>query len=82
MPKCKSCGAEIRFVKTTNGRYMPCDNVSICYKLDPNGKETAITLDGNVVKCEYTTEKYDGIGYRPHWATCTNPSQFRRGRQP
>ena len=80
MANCKSCGASIKFIKTRRGKYMPCDTVSILYRIDQEGKDTAVTLDGDVVKCEYVTEKYDGVGYRPHWGTCTNPAPFRKGR--
>ena len=32
MSKCKSCGAEIIWIKTKNGKNMPCDAKPISYR--------------------------------------------------
>ena len=38
--KCRSCGADIIFITTENGRKMPCDAVFIRKHCTPNAKRT------------------------------------------
>lgn len=83
MGKCKGCGANVLWIRTTSGRMMPCNPVPVPYYSeeagDPNA--TLVTFDGLVVKC-YVGDVIDyapsGIGYVPHWATCPAAGQFRR----
>lgn len=68
---CNRCGAAITFVRTKNGKAMPCDAQAMPYQLEPGGLENIMKPDGNLVRGRWLKEgKGDGIGYRPHWASC------------
>lgn len=69
MSQCKSCQAQIVFVKTPKGRHMPCDVELADW---PGG--TVVDTMGNVL-----TD--GGRGYRPHWATCPDAKKHRRSNQ-
>ena len=80
MPKCKGCGASIVFVRTPNGKSMPCDETMVPYieRRGANGK--IVTADGKVVSAEVTDDlgSSTGVGYVPHWATCPKAVDFKR----
>lgn len=86
MGACRSCGAAIRFVTMQTGRSMPCDEALIkTYVVQGFGPSpiTLITERGEVAKGQevsFTREGAEPIeGYRPHWATCTDPKKWRKG---
>jgi len=79
MTKCKSCGAEIIWIKTPAGRSMPCDPSVKYFRHNKGGKEVFVRSDGVVVRgvrCSF--DKSTGTGHVPHWATCKNAGNFRR----
>ena len=44
-------------------------------------KDKVVTLKGKVVSCDFEGDPQDasGCGYIPHWATCPNADQHRKG---
>lgn len=82
MAVCRSCGAEILFIKLRSGRTMPLDAKPIPYRKEAGGKERLVTAGGEVVAC--TTKirdgEADGRGYRSHFATCPSAQEWRKGR--
>ena len=75
MSRCKTCGAEIKWIRTKSGKNMPVDAEKV--KFVPGGKNIVVTENGETVRAkisEYGTE----TGYIPHWATCTDPNRHRR----
>ena len=84
MAKCKSCGAEIIWIKMGSGKSMPCDATPISYKKPehPGAKGlTLITPRGTVVKAVFDPGG-DNVGYTSHFATCPNANAHRkRGEQ-
>ena len=82
MPKCKSCGAEIVWIKTAAGRSMPCDAKIVLFDGSKDGKEVFITLGGNMVRGAYPQENNlvadPRKGYIPHWATCPSAKQHKK----
>ena len=80
MPKCRYCGADIVFVRTTLGRSMPCDATLRSYREDPRGPLKIVTPDGKVISARGVAgdEAAHGVGYIPHWATCPGADQARR----
>lgn len=80
MPKCRTCGAEIVWIRTPAGKTMPCDATPVCYKDKPGGRGKIVTPNGTVLSCEYPVDddKASGVGYVPHWATCSDPERHRR----
>lgn len=77
---CKGCGASIIWIKTEAGKNMPCDAKLVAYKQKKGGLEKVVTDEGEVVSAEtqIRMEEADGIGHRPHWATCPAREQFKR----
>ena len=76
---CKSCGAPIRYVKTDQGKMMPCnlDGVMI---LPGEGNGSFITVGGHVIKGKRVGFDTAGAkyGYISHFATCPNAEQHRK----
>lgn len=71
MARCKSCGAEIVWVKTRSGKRMPLDA-----RPTPNGN-----LEIDLADCVYfVTPDLNAAGkrYTSHFATCPNASEHRR----
>ena len=82
MAKCKSCNADIVFVKSPAGKYIPCDEGLIAYKFDDNGKDVLVDDAGEVIRCQIHFEGgADGYARVPHWATCPNADRFRKRKQ-
>ena len=70
-PTCRSCGAGLRFVRTTAGRAMPCNPIP-----DPGGNVAARQNDrGQWVDAYVITASMPlspgFTAFRPHWADCT-----------
>ena len=82
---CKSCGAPIVWIKTQNGKNMPCDADAVEYQENYKGKSTIVTEDGRVLKVTKIDRAggglldpiIDGKGYIPHWATCPHANSHR-----
>ena len=90
--KCKFCGAPIVWLKTQNGRPMPCDADAVKYQENYKGKDVIVLSDGKVIKATVVnpnggglTPIIDGEGYISHFATCPHANEARaekRGDSP
>lgn len=80
MARCRSCGAEIVWMKTKAGKKMPCDPGLVPFWAKLKAKEKVVTQEGDVVSCllDGDTEEMTGLGRIPHWATCPTDDQHRR----
>ena len=80
MSKCRSCGAEIVWIKMASGKKMPCDASPVTYWAKMGGTEKIVTPNGEVVSCELQGDHADatGIGYISHFSTCPNAAKHRR----
>lgn len=76
MPKCKSCGADITWVKTASGKSMP---------LDVKSEKRFIFLSAG----QKSAYEYQGVSapdavmydtYTSHFATCPNAAQHRKAK--
>lgn len=81
-PRCKSCGAEILWIKMASGKSMPVDAKPISYRtMHPGTKGfnvmTLVTKDGRVAKGVFDPSS-DKIGYTSHFATCPNANAHRK----
>lgn len=82
--KCKYCGAPIVWIKTQNGRSMPCDANAVQYANTRGGKDIVVTPEGKVVRVSVITGGGlltpipDGEGYISHFATCTHANEARK----
>ncbi len=83
--KCKSCGADIVWIKTTSGKAMPCDAVAVKYQNNEYGKDKIVLENGEVIKASVVTlgglltPIVDGEGYISHFATCPYAKYHRGG---
>jgi len=77
---CRGCGAEIIFIRTSEGKSIPCDPEPLKYWQCADGRERIVTPDGEVVAAELTGMPggESGIGYITHFATCPKADSFRR----
>jgi len=65
MPKCKSCGAEIFFLKTSRGKIIPVNS------------ETISEQDKLLIRKNQTVY-FDYKIHTAHFATCPDSERFRR----
>lgn len=72
MATCKSCGAQIRWVKTKFGKTMPLDE-----KPTPDGN--VILEDGVAVVIANTTTNLDR--FTPHFVTCPHAAKHRKTKE-
>ena len=78
MSKCRSCGAEIKWIKTFSGKSMPVDNHPIYFS---EGGSGIFVTDGGAVIHGTECPKNQAnarVGYISHFATCPNADQHRR----
>ena len=81
--KCKGCGAEIVFVRTENGKMMPCNPRLVPYWERQGAKGKILNDQGRVVSCDFhgEREKLMGFGHMPHFSTCAAAKRFRREKK-
>lgn len=77
---CRKCGKPIKFIRTTNGKWLPVNPVAVYYSLIGN-KDRIVTSDGRIVACTIVENITDCIGFIPHWATCEYANDFRRDKK-
>ena len=80
MAKCKSCGAEIRWIKMRSGKSMPCNPVGIHYRRQVHGCDNTlvfVTPDGDTVVGQ-AWEDSELVGYISHLATCPYANKHRK----
>ena len=79
--RCKSCGAEIIWIRTASGKNMPCDAKPISYQTDiHHGKLYLVTPEGKIARGVFDPSS-DKIGYTSHFATCPNAPKHRRQKE-
>jgi hypothetical protein len=93
MPKCKTCGATINFIRTLAGKNMPVNETrisvvpkKIAEDIGLQGKEaTVVTIKGEVyvgVQVALSADHPEArFGRVPHWATCNEPDKHRKSRK-
>ncbi len=82
MARCRSCGAEILWIKMASGKAMPVDPDQVPYWERRGGQGKIITPNGEVISCdlEGDIQEATGIGYISHFSTCPNADAHRKGR--
>jgi len=83
LSRCKGCGEEFKWIKTTGGKNMPVDPTLVMYWADRRGKDKICTPNGEMISCNLDGDPLaaSGVGYIPHWATCPQANQFKRKRR-
>lgn len=81
MAVCRGCGRDIIFIRTPQGRKMPCEKELQLYWVKEGGKERIVSIYGEVFACELEGDPLtaSGVGHRPHWATCEAKDMFKAG---
>lgn len=81
MTKCRSCGAEIKFIRLTSGKWNPVDIAKRTFVKD-EGEETLVTDAGEIVKGRFASMEAgaNAEGYISHFATCPNANAHRRNK--
>jgi hypothetical protein len=76
---CKGCGAEIVWIRTSGGKYMPCDPEPVVYWEKSGAPGKIITPNGEVISCVFEGDmnKATGIGCVSHFSTCPEAGKFR-----
>lgn len=78
MSVCRNCGAEIDWMRTEEGRYIPVDQEPV-FVIEGDGQEHFYTEEegvftGRVARPEEVQTKEQKInapiGFIPHWRTC------------
>lgn len=77
MTKCRSCEAEILWVKTQAGKNMPCDPTELGHDEMENG-DVLVTLDGYVRKVDKSQSLPNVKGYVSHFSTCKDADSWRK----
>jgi len=80
MAKCRSCGAEIVFIRTAAGKAMPCDVELKPYVKVMPGLGSIVLESGEVVNgLEVGSPgiEPDGYGYVSHFASCPGADRHR-----
>lgn len=70
---CNSCGAQILWVVTANGKQMPVDAEPVVKT--PHGLMTLSPVEGRTA---HRADAVRGHLYRSHFATCPNAKEHRR----
>lgn len=78
MAKCRSCGAEILFIKSSKGMH-PVDAEEIHFEYKLNGPDRVVTGNGEVLPGVISPEGSER-GFRSHFATCPDAKRFRKKR--
>lgn len=80
MAECRGCGAEIKWIKSPNDKWLPVDPELV--ELDElESGMSLVTEDGEIVKADAGRADADDeprTGYVAHWSTCPKADQFRR----
>lgn len=78
MSRCKSCGADIVWVKTVAGKSIPLDAAPVAdgnVALDSGGRAHVYSNPAALFVVDMAG---DGPRYRSHFATCPNAAEHRR----
>ena len=77
--KCRACGKEITFIRTSSGKAMPVDMPGIPITIESTSDKTYVLNNGAVVKGRPCFAGRDTrIGYISHFATYPEAHKFRK----
>ena len=79
MSRCRSCNAEIIWIKMASGKNMPVDPY-LRTVIKGEGSETLVTEDGHIIHGRFASyeEGANASGYISHFSTCPNANQHRK----
>lgn len=77
MSLCRSCGAKIDWIETSNGKKMPLDPDYVEYE-DANEGDVIVTDGGNTYKVDHTNTYPNVRGRVSHFASCPQGNDWRK----
>ena len=77
---CKNCHMLIIFIRTENGKLMPCNVNPVPYQEYDKGETSVYTRSGKRVRCTLNCSKDNcsGYGYVPHFGSCLSNEGRKR----
>ena len=79
MARCKGCGAEIIFIKTTGGKMTPVNAEPVMFNYKLGAKDLVITGNGEVLPADIREDGKER-GWISHFSTCPDAGKFRKNR--
>lgn len=79
MARCRSCGAEILFIKTGKGM-MPVNAEPVQFNYQLGAKDRVVTGNGEVLPADIREDGKER-GWISHFATCPDASKFRKRKR-
>lgn len=84
--RCESCGAQIFWIKTSKGKWLPVNRRAIMCTPVQKGGHTFVLVDGSTVQAlPEGAVRYDGvdsvIAFEAHFATCPDADAFRKKKR-
>lgn len=81
--RCSSCGAYVKWIKMTSGKYMPVDDVPIRYIHAPHRGDMVFVTERGTVERGFVAKEDESVipvsvGYQSHFATCPNADSHRK----
>ncbi len=84
MPKCKSCGAKIKYIRLQTGKTMPV-NAGSLIPVRPGGSKSVcvVTPEGKVIMGDPVWKGHPEAveGYVSHFATCPDAEKWRKDNE-
>lgn len=77
MARCKGCNAEIVFVKTAAGKFMPCETKKRSSR-DLKPGNILVTGEGDVFSVRALEPDEVIEGFEPHWPNCPARDRFKK----
>lgn len=80
--RCRTCGAEIKWLRLPSGKKMPCDVGAVRFRPDASAVGSFVTEKGAIVRGAAVADGEPGeIGYVSHFTTCPQAGEFRRDKK-
>lgn len=83
MSFCKGCSAQIEWIRTKEGKFMPVDPEPVMV-IEGEGRDVFVTDEGSTITGRRATAAEERrelpVAFVPHWATCPAAGSFRRRR--
>ena len=78
MSLCRSCGAQIKWIRTQSNVPMPVNPEVYTFRVDSKGSEVFVTQQGGVLRGDKSNEPGAIRGWISHFATCPYANEHRR----
>lgn len=79
MANCRSCHAEIIYIRTMNGKMTPVNAEPVRFTFRLGGKDKIVTGNGEILTGEIRDDGEE-VGYVSHFSTCPDADKWRKRR--